>query len=131
MTLQQAGNWYVEETVATASPARLLTLLYDKLAKDLGQARTALLAGRRPEGEDRIDHAREILLELMTTLDGGAWSGAADLARVYAWMTSQLIAARVSGDASLVATVHELVMELGQAWHGAAQAVDARAAASA
>jgi flagellar secretion chaperone FliS len=131
MTLQQAGTWYLEETVATASPAKLLTLLYDRLAKDLGQARTAMLASRHDEAEGKIDHAREILLELMTTLDAKAWDGAADLASIYAWMTAQLIAARVRHDAALIGPVHEMVMELGQAWHGAAESVDARAAASA
>jgi flagellar protein FliS len=124
MTLQNAENWYVGETVATASPAKLLTLLYDKLAKDLGVARSALLAGRRLDAEDRIDHAREILLELMTTLDGRAWEGAADLAQIYAWMTSQLIAARVQGDAAVVANVQSLVMELGAAWHAAAEKME-------
>ena len=131
MTLQAASNWYMEETVATASPARLLTLLYDRLARDLGQARTALLAGRRDEADGKIDHAREILVELLTTLDGTVWAGAADLARIYAWMISQIIAARVQGDAAVLASVHQLVMQLAEAWHGAADAVDGRAAVTA
>jgi flagellar protein FliS len=131
MTLQAAQTWYMEETVATATPARLLTLLYDRLARDLGQARTALLAGRRDEAEAKIDHACDIFTELLSTLDGGAWAGAGDLARIYSWMVGQIISARVKGDAALVGPVHELVMQLGSAWHEVAESLDDRTAASA
>ncbi|MCU1379862.1 MAG: fliS [Acidimicrobiales bacterium] len=131
MTLQAAQNWYVEETVATATPSRLLCLLYDRLARDLGQARTALLAGRRGEAEAKIDHACDIFSELLTTLDGDMWPGAGDLARIYSWMVGQLIAARVRGDAALVVPVHELVMQLGSAWHEVADSLDGKAAVSA
>jgi len=119
---QLASSWYVGQSVTTATPARLLTMLYDRLARDLGQARTALLAGRRADG--LIDHAVEILTELLASLDGTKWNGAGDLARIYAWMSSQLIGARIRSDAATVATVHELVMELGSAWHGAADQLE-------
>src|SRR5437016_46082 len=56
MTLQAAQSWYLEETVATATPGRLLCLLYDRLARDIGQARAALLAGRRDEADGQIEH---------------------------------------------------------------------------
>ena len=129
MTLQQAQTWYLEETVATATPAKLLTLLYDRLARDVGQARTALQEGRRVDAEDRIDHAVEILTELLTTLDGRAWPGAGDLARIYAWMVGQILAARVRGDVEALASVHTMVMELGASWHEAADALEGGAAA--
>jgi flagellar protein FliS len=131
MTLQAAQSWYVEETVATASPGRLLCLLYDRLARDLGQARTALLAGRRDEAEAKIDHACDIYAELLTTLNGNAWPGAGDLARIYSWMVGQVISARVKGDAALIGPVHELVLQLGQAWHEAAEALEGRTAVTA
>jgi len=131
MTLQAAQSWYMEETVATATPARLLCLLYDRLARDLGQGRTALLAGRRDDAEAKLDHAVEIFTELVCTLDGNAWDGAGDLARIYSWMVSQTISAKVKGDASLVGPVHELVLQLGSAWHEVADSMDAKAAVTA
>jgi flagellar protein FliS len=131
MTLQDATSWYVQETVATATPSRLLCLLYDRLARDLGQARTALLAGRRDEAAAKIDHACDIFSELLTTLDGGVWPGAGDLARIYSWMVGQVIAARVQGDATLVAPVHELVMQLGSAWHEVSDSLEGKAAVTA
>jgi flagellar secretion chaperone FliS len=124
MTLQAAQTWYMEETVATATPSRLLCLLYDRLARDLGQARTALLAGRRDEADAKIEHACDIYTELLATLDGSVWPGAGDLARIYSWMVGQVIAAKVKGDAALVAPVHDLVMQLGSAWHEVADSME-------
>ena len=124
MTLQHAQTWYVEETVATATPARLLCMLYDRLARDIGQGRTAFTENRRADAEDRLEHAVQIVTELLATLDGNAWPGAGDLARIYAWMTSQLIAARVKGDIEGLTAVHELVMQLGASWHEAAEALE-------
>ena len=121
--LQAASSWYLEETIATATPARLLCLLYDRLAKDLGQARTALRSDRPKDAEPKLEHAREIIVELLTTLEAG-WDGAGDLARIYAWMTSQIITAQVRNDAELLGTVHALVMQLGEAWHQAADALE-------
>jgi flagellar protein FliS len=131
MTLQAAQTWYMEETVATATPARLLCLLYDRLARDLGQARTALLSGRPEDAGPKIDHACDIFTELLVTLDGSVWPGAGDLARIYSWMVSQVLAARVRGDAALVTPVHELVMQLGSAWHEVADSFDDRTAVTA
>jgi flagellar protein FliS len=127
MTLQAAQTWYMEETVATATPARLLCLLYDRLARDLGQGRTALLAGRRDDADGKLDHAVEIFTELVCTLDGNGWHGAGDLARIYAWMTSQVISAKVKGDGSLLGPVHDMVLQLGSAWHEAADSMEAGA----
>ena len=39
---------YLAETVATATPARLLCLLYDRLVLDIVQGRDALVAAGRP-----------------------------------------------------------------------------------
>lgn len=128
MTLQQAQTWYLEETVATATPAKLLTLLYDRLARDLAQARTALASSRREDAQPKLDHACDIITELLTTLDGNTWPGAGDLARIYAWMVGQIIAAGIQGDAELLGTVHGLVLQLGSAWHEAADTLDPRAA---
>ena len=128
MTLQHAQAWYVEETVATATPARLLCMLYDRLARDIGQGRTAFLENRRADAEDRLEHAVDIITELLTTLDGKVWPGAGDLARIYAWMTGQILTARVKGDAEALTPVHTMVMDLGRSWHEAADALEAGAA---
>ena len=71
MTLQAAQNWYMEETVATATPARLLCLLYDRLARDVFLDRlgteAAILPRLVPLGdidEDEIAFAEAATAEL-------------------------------------------------------------------
>lgn len=131
MSLQDAQSHYLEETVLAASPARLVTLLFDRLGRDLGRAQPAMAHGRFDEAEGLIDHAREILVELLSTLDGSTWDGAADLARIYTWMLSELITARVRRDVAMVASVHRLVVDLGLGWHEASASADQQVAVSA
>jgi flagellar secretion chaperone FliS len=111
---------YLEETVATAPPSKLLTLLYDRLVRDLDMGEKAIAADDRSSWVYAFDHAREILTELLTTLDAKVWGGAADLARIYSWMVSEIIAISIHGDATRVAPVRTMVEELRQAWHEAA-----------
>lgn len=111
---------YLEEAVATASPARLLTLLYDRLVRDLTQAERLFRAGDQPGGRAQVDHACEILTQLLSDLDGARWDGAPGLARLYAWFISQLVGAGIRGDAEGVATLLPQVTRLRDAWHGAA-----------
>lgn len=124
MSLQNAQSHYLEETITAASPARLVTLLFDRLGRDLARAQPPMSHGRFDEAESLIDHAREILVELLSTLDGSAWDGAVDLARIYTWMLSELITARVRRDLTIVASVHKLVVEIGRGWHEAADSVE-------
>jgi flagellar protein FliS len=112
---------YLEDTIATAPPSKLLTLLYDRLVKDLGMAEQAIAVGDRSTADDTIAHARDIITELLTTLDGSVWTGAVQLGSLYAWMLSELIAAGIHGDAGKVADVRTQVDDLRTAWHEAAQ----------
>ena len=78
---------YVQDSVSTASPGRLLVMLYDRLALDLVQAGDALARADRTTAHQRLLHAQRIVTELSTTLDHTAgWSGSVGLASLYAWL---------------------------------------------
>lgn len=111
---------YLEETIATAAPSKLLTLLYDRLVRDLDTGERAIEAGDRSTWVYALDHGREIITELLVTLDLEAWPGAQDLARVYSWMLTELITASIRGDAALVRPIKAMVEDLRTAWHEAA-----------
>ena len=49
---------YLADSVATASPARLLTLLYDRLLLDLHRAGSALESGDRGGAGARVAQAQ-------------------------------------------------------------------------
>jgi len=120
---------YLGDSVSTASPARLLVMLYERLALDLAQAEAALTTGDRVAASARLLHAQEIVIELRTTLKLEAWEGALNLAKIYAFLLSELIAANVGADAAKVAGCRSLVEPLLSAWREAALTPTAPAAA--
>lgn len=116
---------YVSDSVSTASPARLLTMLYDRLVLDLQQAEHAFLTGDGAAARDLVLHAQSIILELRTSLDPAKWSGGPKLSALYQFMFEQLVAANTRRDDSLVTGVRELVEPLRDAWHEAARQLQA------
>lgn len=121
MNSQSMRNRYVSDGVATASPARLLLMLYDRLALDLVQATAALGEARADDAGELLKHAQSIVLELRTALDVDAWPGGAHLADIYGFLAAELIAANVNHDAGKVTQCLSLVEPLREAWHAAAR----------
>jgi flagellar protein FliS len=119
---------YLADAITTASPARLLVMLYDRLVLDLERAEQALLAADRAAAGQHLQHAQEIVLELWTSLDLDGWEGARGLAAIYSFLLTELVQANVAGDAARVAAGRGLVEPLRDAWRQAAAAVAAGAA---
>jgi flagellar secretion chaperone FliS len=59
---------YLAESITTASPAKLLVMLYDRLVLDLSRAEQALLARDRESASQQLMHAQDIVIELRTSL---------------------------------------------------------------
>jgi len=112
-------NRYLADAVNTASPARLLVMLYDRLVVDLSQAEEALRTGDRESGRGRLMHAQDIVSELRASLDVDAWTGGPGLAALYAFLLSELIGANIHADADQVACCRSLVEPLRDAWRDA------------
>jgi flagellar protein FliS len=113
---------YSNESVVT-TPERLITMLYDRLARDLIGAEAAIERKDREAAHGLLIHAQEIVFELLRALDLDAWDSAIDLARLYAWMLRQLAEGNIEQDATKVRHVRSLVEPLGEAWHAAANEV--------
>ncbi len=116
---------YLADSVATASPAKLLLMLYDRLVIDLNRGEQALLAGDRQEANTHLKHAQDIVTELHVSLDLDAWDGAPGLAALYTFVETELITANIRGDAAKVAGVRGLMEPLRDTWREAAMAVAA------
>lgn len=119
MTSPALRDRYLADSINTASPGKLLIMLYDRLVLDLAQGEEALRAGDRERAADRITHAQEIILELRTTLDLDAWEGAPGLANLYGFLLTELINANIKRDADKVASCRSLVEPLRDAWREA------------
>ena len=111
---------FVNESVATASPQRLLVMLYDRLALDLQRAQTALGEGDRVGASELLMHAQDIVLELHSTLRVEEWDGGPALSSLYNWVYGELVLANVKGDARRVADCRTVVEPLRDAWAEAA-----------
>ena len=111
---------YMGDAVTTASPQRLLVMLYDRLALDLERAQAALSEGDRQEASAHLQHAQDIVLELRSSLRVDAWEGAPRLAALYTWLISELVQANVRADRNRVASCLQVVEPLRDAWRQAA-----------
>ncbi|GAA0243425.1 flagellar export chaperone FliS [Cryptosporangium japonicum] len=114
---------YLADSISTASPARLLVMLYDRLVQDIAQGEQAIRDGNRLLAGERLMHAQDIISELLATLDLTAWDGAENVAALYRWMLSELVQANIKQDAGKAASTLELANELRDAWREAAMAV--------
>ena len=116
---------YIADSVATAPPAKLLMMLFDRLVLDLARGEQALLDGHRPEANTHLQHAQDIVTELHVSLDLDVWDGAAGLAALYAFVQTELVNANVRGDAAKVTSVRSLIEPLRDTWREAALAAAA------
>ena len=111
---------YLQDAIETASPARLLTMLYDRLVRDIAGAELAIATATYAEANTLLLHAQDIVLELQTSLDMRSWSGAQGLSELYTYLYGELIAANTTKDASRLAVCLRIGEPLRSAWHEAA-----------
>jgi flagellar protein FliS len=121
---------YQNNSVQTASPQKLLVMLYDRLVLDLKRAEEATRCGDQDEASRQLQHAQDIVAELRSTLRMDAWEGSESLAAIYDFLQVSLVKANVGRDADLVASCQALVAPLADAWREAALAVTSGAGLS-
>lgn len=113
-------NRYASEAIITASPAKLLLMLFDRLVRDLLAAEQALRDEDLGRASSELVHAQDILFELRNTLDVTAWEGGPALAQLYSYLRAELVAANLRKDRDQVVQVRELVEPLRDTWRAAA-----------
>ena len=89
-TAAQLRSRYARDSVTTASPVRLVTMLYDRLARDLDDAEFAIGMADPQSAHLALRHAQDIVQELSGSLDAGRWSGGEGLQNLYTWLTGIL-----------------------------------------
>lgn len=120
--LERAKQEYLEQQVNSATPERLVTLLYDRLLVDVERAGVAQTAGDWASASTYLTHAQAIIAELNGSLDDG-WDGSDGLRGLYTYLTGRLIVANVARDTAATRECLELIAPLRDAWHTAAAAV--------
>lgn len=115
-----ARSTYVAASVQTASPARLLVMLYDRLVLDCRRALDFQRAGDHAVAHEQLVHAQEIVVELQTSLNTDLWDGATQLDSIYSHLRVQLVQANIRRDPAATEHCLELVTGLAEAWREAA-----------
>ena len=114
------ANRYLEQQVATASPAMLTAMLFDALVANSLRAIDLFEAGDRITGRRWLIRAQEIVIELRCSLDterGGEL--ARNLDRMYDFVYHKLLAASSAGDPAPVRVAIEIVTPLRASWRAA------------
>ncbi|GLY27022.1 flagellar export chaperone FliS [Kineosporia sp. NBRC 101731] len=111
-----ARSRYADDTAHTASPQRLLTMLYDRLIGDLAVAEAAMRTGDHSTVGNRIQHAQEIILELWGSLDVAIWPEGTGLKSLYLWMVTELSSSRLPPQPERILAVREMLEPLRDAW---------------
>jgi len=111
---------YNRDAVLSASPVRLLTMLYDRLLLDLGRAEAAQAAENWPVASENLLHAQAIVSELSSTLNVDAWDGGEGLMALYTYVSTALINANIYRDVERTRESIAILEPLRQTWHEAA-----------
>ena len=111
---------YLDASVATASPARLLVMLFDRLVLDVQRGLEAQRSDDFEGTHRHLTHAQDILLELTASLRPEEFKGGDELAALYGFLHRQLVTANVRKDLSITVQVLTMVTDLCETWREAA-----------
>ncbi len=117
MSLPNPYSQYRQTQVQTASPLRLVVMLYDGAIRFLSQAVVSMRAKDYYNQAQYINKAQAIIAHLAGTLDlkhGG--DVAANLARIYDYMFTGLSQANAHDDASKIEEIIAHLKELRSSW---------------
>ena len=111
---------YQKMQVETASPEKILIMLYNGAITFLKKARIAFNESNKVEAHNNIIAAEKIILEFMTTLDmdlGGEM--AKNLYALYDYLYNRLVEANLKNRPELVDEVIDHLVKLRDTWNKA------------
>ncbi len=119
---------YNRDAILSATPVRLLTMLYDRLLLDLNRAEAAQLRQDWQVASDNLVHAQAIVSELSTSLNIDAWDGGEGLFALYTYVSTAMMGANTNRDPARTRECIALLEPLRQTWHEAAGSLPAASA---
>jgi flagellar protein FliS len=122
VTYAQAAATYQRNAILTASPEKLVKLLYEGAIKNLEKSKLGLAdqkTSRSPEVGKTLSRAMGILGELRASLDHAAGGQIAkDLDRLYEYSLDQLSQANLTRTDSGVNNTLQVMRKLKEGWDG-------------
>lgn len=114
--LKQYRQLGIESEVNTASPHRLIQMLFDGAISKLATAQGALDRGDLATKGESLSRAISIIAGLRSSLDLSTGEIAENLDRLYEYMNIRLLEASVQKDAQKIAEVSQLLKTLKSGW---------------
>lgn len=112
--MDEARARFLRDRVMTATPAQRVVMLYDRLTLDLARAGEAT---ERIERSGHLGHATQIVAELHASLDQSVGGPAENLATLYTFMITELVAMRATGVTGIrLERVAGIVSKLRSSW---------------
>ena len=121
MTYSRQGVAYRDREIQTASPSRLVVLVFDCALSNLMRARRAVQTGKIEERVEAVGRAREAIMELLVTLNveqGGEL--ARNLQSLYTYILSELVDVARRPDGARIDTIIKMITELRSAFESIA-----------
>ena len=116
MTQQAMANSYLSDAVFTASPQRLVVMLYDRVLLDFDRAQSAIAAHDHSAAHNALVHAQDIVAELRATLDVEIWPVGEALVAIYDFVLRQLVEANLRKETRFVVECRDLLAPLRDTW---------------
>ena len=108
---------YLEAALREATPAELVIILHDILARDLQAAVAAMEAGNIEDRSKALKHGYLVLAQLEGALDMEQGGDVAEkLSGFYAMARSQMMKAQVERDPAILRQLLGFVADMRQAW---------------
>jgi flagellar protein FliS len=110
-------NDYIEKAIETATPAKLVEMLYTGAINFLAQAKNAIEINDMALANDKLVRVQDIIMELNISLDmekGGEIS--TNLRSLYNYMYKRLLDANMKKDLKIIDEVSEYIKDLRDTW---------------
>jgi flagellar protein FliS len=108
---------YRQSAILTASPERLVVMLYDGARRFLYQAAVAMRAGNIETSHAKLRRAEDVIVHLRATLDLEQGEIAQRLSDLYTFYLRHLAEARIDRDADKVDEVSSMLGTLRESWN--------------
>ena len=107
---------YRQQSIMTASPERLVVMLYDGAIRFFFQAAAAIREDAYTTGMERMDRGEAIVDHLIATLDMSTGQIAEHLEGIYVFCKRLLLEARLERDADKIDVVRSYLADLRESW---------------
>ncbi len=110
---------YQQNQVETASPAKLLLMLYNGALRFVKAAREGIREKDMEKANHNIGKAQDIVVELMTSLDMEQGEISRNLYSLYDFVNTRLLEANIKKDENILSEAENILQELRDTWQEA------------